>query len=146
MVVYVESNFVLELALFQEQQQGCEKIVSYAEAGGVRLVIPAYSLVEPYETTTRTFKRRQAVGNSLQNELGQLHRSMPYRQEADALNDVTALFVRMEEEERVRLRDVLHRLLDAATVVPLTPDIIARSFDHQAHGFPRRTLWFMLLS
>ena len=44
MNVYVESNFVLELALAQEQFESCEGILSLCEAGNVRLVVPAYSL------------------------------------------------------------------------------------------------------
>ena len=44
MNVYVESNFVLELALRQEQFTSCETILSLCEEGQARLVVPAYSL------------------------------------------------------------------------------------------------------
>ena len=50
MNVYVESNFVLELAFLQEQCSSCEKILSLCEARRIQLLIPAYSLAEPYET------------------------------------------------------------------------------------------------
>ena len=53
MNVYVESNFVLELALLQEQHASCEALLRLCEEGGIQLVIPAYSLAEPYETLTR---------------------------------------------------------------------------------------------
>ena len=53
MNVYVESNFVLELALLQEQSASCEEILGLCEAGRVQLVVPAYSLAEPYETLVR---------------------------------------------------------------------------------------------
>jgi hypothetical protein len=49
--VYVETNFVLELVLAQEQQASCEEILALSEEGSLRLVIPSYSLVEPYETS-----------------------------------------------------------------------------------------------
>jgi hypothetical protein len=32
MDVYVETNFVLELALLQEQQESCQKLLDLAEA------------------------------------------------------------------------------------------------------------------
>jgi hypothetical protein len=48
--VYVESNFVLELALLQEQHASCEDILRLCEAGKAQLIIPAYSLAEPHET------------------------------------------------------------------------------------------------
>jgi hypothetical protein len=53
MDVYVESNFVLEVALLQEQHESCEKIIELSEAAKAHLIVPAYSLVEPYETIAR---------------------------------------------------------------------------------------------
>ena len=52
MNVYVESNFVLELALLQEQSASGEAILRLGEEHRVHLVVPAYALVEPYETLT----------------------------------------------------------------------------------------------
>lgn len=60
MNVYVESNFVLELALLQEQHVACEEILLLCERGTLRLVMPAYCLMEPYET----LGRRQAAANN----------------------------------------------------------------------------------
>ena len=48
MTVYVESNFVLEQALQQEQSESCDSLVRLAEAGDISLVIPAFSLAEPH--------------------------------------------------------------------------------------------------
>ena len=50
MDVYVETNFVLELALLQEQHESCEKILRFQQTGKIRLIVPAYSLIEPFET------------------------------------------------------------------------------------------------
>jgi hypothetical protein len=51
--VYVESNFVLQLALLQEFHASSEAILQLCEAGSARLVIPAFSLIEPYRTLDR---------------------------------------------------------------------------------------------
>jgi hypothetical protein len=40
MRVYVESNFILELALEQEQASSCETMVKICELGKARLVTP----------------------------------------------------------------------------------------------------------
>ena len=75
MNVYVESNFVLELALIQEQYAGCEEILRLCEAGRIRLVIPAYSLAEPYETLTRHHKQRRRMKQELDAVFRQLSRT-----------------------------------------------------------------------
>ena len=68
MNVYVESNFVLELALLQEQSSSCEEILSLSEDGRIRLVLPAYSLIEPYETLIRKQKKGTVRENRLEPE------------------------------------------------------------------------------
>ena len=40
MNIYVETNFVLELALEQEQRGSCEQILSLCEEGKAQLIIP----------------------------------------------------------------------------------------------------------
>lgn len=133
--VYAESNFVLELALLQEQHESCERSVTLAESGHIELVPPAYSLVEPFETTTRSFKKRQAVSEDVRNELRQLGRSAPYGEQAEALSELTALLIRRQEEERSRLQGVISRLLQIAEFIHLTPEILTDSLGHQEAGF-----------
>lgn len=47
MIIYAESNFVLELAFRQEDCDSCEDILKLAEAGKIELLLPAYCLGEP---------------------------------------------------------------------------------------------------
>ncbi len=49
MIVYVESNFVLELAFLQEEHERCLALLSLAESRDIHLVLPAFSIGEPYE-------------------------------------------------------------------------------------------------
>lgn len=60
MNIYVESNFVLEVTLAQEQQEACENILRLCEAGRARLVVPAFSMTEPYHTLDRRHKQRDS--------------------------------------------------------------------------------------
>ena len=72
MTVYVETNFVLELALGQEQADSCREIFHLAESDNLVLAIPAYSLMEPYEKLIRDAQRRQSLANELDRSLPSL--------------------------------------------------------------------------
>lgn len=61
MIAYVESNFVLELALLQASHASCEAILRLCEEGSVQLVVPAFSLAEPYETLGRRQAQRKQL-------------------------------------------------------------------------------------
>lgn len=135
MDVYVESNFVLELALLQEQQESCESIVGLCESGEARLILPAYSLVEPYETLVRYEKNRKRLSNDLASEVKQLARSKPYKEDIDDILKITGFLVRSQEEETERLKNTLSRLLKTAEVVPLTLEILSAAMTYQIdHG------------
>jgi len=131
MDVYVESNFVIELALLQEQHGSCENILALCESGKTHLIIPVYSLVEPYDTLIRYAKNRTRLSNELAIEVKQLARSKPYQEEIDALQNVTAFLIRSQEEEKESLRDTLSRLLKIAEVIPLRSEIVSSALTYQ---------------
>ena len=80
MNVYVESNFVLELALVQEQSASCMEILRLGESGRIRLIIPGYCLTEPLDTILRRHKDRKRLRLELDAELQQLARTIPYQE------------------------------------------------------------------
>ena len=69
MIVLAESNFVLELALRQEQFEHAQRILGLAEEKHLRLVVPACSLTEPYQTLIRRRRERKEFSRKLQDEL-----------------------------------------------------------------------------
>ena len=136
MNVYVESNFVLELALLQEQYPSCEEILRLCEAGRVQLIIPAYSLAEPYETLVRRHKQRQRMKTELDDELRQLARTTTYSHRLRGFEHLTALLIDSADEEAKQLETVRSRLLKVAEVIPLeAPILIAATQYQRAHGF-----------
>ena len=136
MNVYVESNFVLELALLQEQSTSCEEILGLCETGSVQLVVPAYSLAEPYETLTRRQKRRKRLKEELDAELGQIARTATYAERLDGFRDVTALLMNIDDEESKRLEEVRARLTETAEVIPLDTSVLSASTQYQrTHRF-----------
>ena len=131
MNVYVESNFVLELALLQEQSNSCEDILSLAESGGIRLVVPAYSLIEPFETLMRREKDRRGTGQELNNQIKQIARNKELKTQLHDFENITALLLRAAEEDKKRLKSVRSRLLQSACVIPMDASVLRDAEKHE---------------
>ena len=131
MNIYVETNFVLELVFQQEQCQSCEQILQLCEAGLAQLVIPAYSLAEPYEKLTRQAKRRRDLQQLLDAELRQLVRTASYTTRIKSIQDIASLLVQ-SNEERQRFVQYRERLLKNAEVIVLTADILTEAAIYEA--------------
>lgn len=132
MKIYVETNFVLELASLQEQHESCEQIINLCEAGSATLVLPAFCIAESYETLIRRSNRRTKIANDLAGELGQLSRSKPYKEEIEAFQQITGLLVRSLQDEDQRLEAVLARILKIAEIIPLAADIVLSATQYRA--------------
>ncbi len=129
MNVYVESNFVLEQALQQEQFESCQRLIDIAAAGSIRLVIPAFSLAEPHITIMHKANERLRLSTELKKQLSELGRSKPYREASSSFNEITALLIRSAESERAGLERAMGGILKSAEVIPLDSDVF-----HQAGG------------
>src|SRR2546425_10747497 len=70
MIVYVESNFILEIAHLREEHENCDRILNLSVTGEIQLVLPAFSVGEVYEAQTRRAKRRAELHGKLNAELG----------------------------------------------------------------------------
>jgi predicted nucleic acid-binding protein len=125
MNIYVETNFVLELAFVQDEHESCERILESCEAGQAMLALPAFCLAESYETLIRRRKKRRRIRDDLDTELRELGRSGPYKQEIGAFRSVVGLLARSEEEEERRLIDVLERVSRIAKLIPLEADVLS---------------------
>lgn len=137
MNVYVESNFVLELALMQEQYESCSQLVELAESRHIKLIIPAFSLAEPYGTLIGNEKRRRRLSelsNDIRTELKQLERSQNYQQPISALQEEIGEFlVQSQEEEKQRLQTTLIQLLDLVEIIPLSSEVLRTAIQNQVN-------------
>lgn len=102
MNVYVETNFLLELVFEQEQAGSCEEIIELCASQKLQMVVPAYSIVEPYEKLVRQTNSRKALQENLDVELRQLARSTSYQQRFGSVQDVYELLTQSSEQERER--------------------------------------------
>jgi PIN domain len=140
MVVYVETNFVMEVALLQEQYESCEKIIGLCEAEKAELVIPAFSLIEPYDTIIRNGKNRKQLSRDIESAHTQLARSKPFKEQIDTLQELTAFLVRSEQDEMQRLRATLERLLAVAEIIPLSATIVSAALAYTTFEKPQDAL------
>ena len=131
MNIYVESNFVLELALLQEQHASCEDILRLCQAGNAQLIIPAYSLAEPYETLIRRHRQRKQMKADLDTELQQLARTATYAHRLDGFQNLTALLIDSADEEAKRLEDTRSLLYRIAEIIPLDRAILEAATRYQ---------------
>jgi len=135
MNVYVEANFVLELALMQEEHENCENILLLCEGAKAKLIVPAFSFTEPYETLVRRDKDRKQLAQTVENELRQLGRSKPYQTETSAYQAFANLLTRSGKEEQQRLFYLQDRLLMVGEIIPLGREILSAAAQFQIkHG------------
>lgn len=119
MIVYVESNFVLEIAAMQEQHDACEEILKLGEEGTIHLVLPAFSVAEPYDVVQRRSTERKHLQDQLSKQLSQLSRTATLTERLRNAADIAALLTESSREERNRVDDALIRVLGVAEVIPV---------------------------
>ena len=124
MNIYVESNFVLELALSQAQSQSCENILALCESGQVGLLLPAFCVVEPYDTLVRRAKNRKELIRKLDLEFNQLSRTPVYTTQLAPLQDVSRLLTQSSIDEEQNLYKTLDRILKVCETIPVVPEIL----------------------
>ncbi len=124
MIVYVESNFVMELTYLQESHLACETILTLAEAGSISMVLPAFCLTESRMAWVAKGKHRDHVNAMVTKEIRELARSQPYADIEEKSRALMAALVESNEEDRRRLDETLDRLGRCAHLEPLRPETV----------------------
>ena len=139
MNVYVESNFVLELAFLQEQHASCDRIIDLCEAGHISLILPAFCLAEPFETIARNQKRRRKVKEGIDIEFSQIARTSTYVDRLSDFRSLTEILINISDEEARRLDITSSRLIASADVIPLDKSVMSASdYSRRIHGLSRQ--------
>lgn len=125
MIVYVETNFLLEIAFQQESYESCEEILRLAKSGSISVVLPSCSIAEAYLGWHGIVSRRRKFQTELQNHLREMSRSAPYRGLVDQYrSELEALVAGREESRRQLLAAIASVEADGATI-PLTTEILS---------------------
>ena len=132
MRLFVETNFVLELALQQGEWFACETLMGLAERGRITLTMPAYCVGEPYETLIRRGKQRRAMVDALSNEVRQLARSEPNRDLPDRSRELIRSLIEASDRELTRLNEVLTRILAIGSLLATDRDVVMEALGAQS--------------
>lgn len=122
MNVYVESNFVLELALLQEEAVPCDEILKLCGSGQICVLIPAYCLAETSTTVAKYHRRRRSLKEALDVERQQLTRTTSYSSLRNEFEAIRTLLNKSVDEEAKRLTDAQRLVAQRAEVIPLTAE------------------------
>jgi hypothetical protein len=126
MIVYVESNFVLEYALHQEQFDSCVRMIELAESGQARLIVPAFCIWEALAKIIRNADEREHLRRQLTMHLGSLKRTPEYTEAAGEFEqNVQNFLVSSTQVENTRLYAAVDRITALAEIVPLAPETLA---------------------
>ena len=126
MTAYVESNFVLELALQQEECDACNAIVELARQGQLVLVAPAFSLAEPHVAIAGKEKARNQLRRELDAHVRDLARSRPHQTVPTDFAAFAAVLATSAQFERDGVRDSVSGLVQNAEVIALYASILNR--------------------
>ncbi|WP_425517449.1 PIN domain-containing protein [Paenibacillus agaridevorans] len=131
MIVYVESNFILELVLAQEESNSADQILCLAEQNRINLVFPSFSIMEPFWTIQGRGKQRKSIQQSLNRELEQLQRSVYNQEFVSVFQPLTKTIIDVEVKEMDMLEKTLSRLLKVGVTIDITSAIFDDSIHYQ---------------
>ena len=142
MIVYVESNFVLEVALGQEESSSAATILQFAEDGKIELAFPGFALGEPFATITHRGRERRRLCNSLTDQLRQLQRSEPHKQVVANLQSAPIILAAVERREIDLLESTIKSMLAVGKAIELNTAIfdLALIYQHRYGQSPQDSI------
>ena len=134
MIVYAETNFLLEVAYLQERSDSCNAILDLARHGSLSLVIPAFSVAEARNTwDSKLSERNILLRDQLQPLIRQLSRSRQFQSLPETSKDLLAAVVASGDEARDRLEEIIAVLNQHGTIEHLTGPVLsaATALEHR---------------
>jgi len=133
MIVYIESNFILEIALKQEQHSAAENILALAEQKQIELVFPSFVLSEPFATIMYRSGKRSSFYSSLEATLRDIKRSEPLRQIALDMEPLVVALRSALERDFDPLHATLERLLAVGRSIETDLAIFKDALNYQVN-------------
>src|SRR5258708_6904122 len=117
-IVYVETNFLLELSYLQGRCDSCQLILDFAKARTITLALPAFSAAEARATSHRRSSERREFQASLQRHIREISRSEPFRGLSEQSRDVVTALVAGSQEARARLESAIQTVEEHGITIP----------------------------
>ena len=115
MIVYVESNFILEMVLRQREAGSAERILEIAENGKIELAFPSFALCEPFRTITRRERDQGRLSKLLEGMIDQL----------------PTLLANAAKKEKDSLWATVSRLVEVGTSIETDRACLRRALEYQ---------------
>jgi predicted nucleic acid-binding protein len=123
-IVYVETNFILELALFQEQSGSVEEMLRRAARGEDHLRFSTLAVAEAISKLGRRPVERGEFLQRLQAESHQLQRSRPLQALAKSITDVAKEIGALARVESDQLEAVLMTIFRVGQVIEMDRSVL----------------------
>ena len=131
MNVYVESGFVLTLALQQEDYQAAEKILQLAQQRRITLKIPTFSLSEPFATVQYRANNRSRLIDELRKEIRELGRTQPHVSMAAELRPYPLRMARVLQTQLDAIEAVILELAQSCELLQREATVLARASSYR---------------
>ncbi len=131
MIVYVESNFVLELTLSQADAAPAEAILRLAEQKKLVLAFPTFALIEPYWTIKYRHDQRLELCGRLNRELAQLQRSTRHQPLVASLQPLSIAMADAGNQEFDLLESTLRRILAVGQAIEIDGKVFSQALSYQ---------------
>jgi hypothetical protein len=128
LIVYIETNFVLELAYLRPTSDNCQHLLDLAAHRKISLVVPAFALIEARMAWQRTVARRNRLHSEVRAEVGELSRSRPLTDIASQSQAFVAALIDTAEQDRYRLESAVEALRQRATVLSTESELITQAY------------------
>lgn len=119
MTLIVETNFILHIALRQEQAEPAETLLTRAEAGSIRLAMPASAISEAVSLVTYRRRDRIRQVDQLDPLLQELQRSSPHTALSTSLQALVKSVGQTGVADIDFARSVIDRCVQVADLLPL---------------------------
>jgi hypothetical protein len=141
-MVYVESNFLLEIAFTQQDAAAAETILRLAEDSSIVLAMPAVALVEPFATIRyRNSERREVLDswshmmNRLKpNRLSDLGLFAPKQRLDAGMVDAYGDAADLVRQQSSLLNQMVDRVLGVAKILPFGATEMRRALSYRELG------------
>jgi predicted nucleic acid-binding protein len=125
--VYVETNFLIVLALQQEQCEATERILELAHRGQIDLALPALAILEAVHTAEGWRRRKAELGDQIGKEVDQLRRSRGSSSRTSTLENVIGDLTRIGASQTSEVLKAITQVLSCSRVLDFRPAVFAEA-------------------
>ncbi len=133
MIVYIESNFVLEMALEQEEVSSAVALLDLAEDKKIMLAFSSFVLGECYECIIRERRVRNELHTALVKTLRDLQRSKPYERIKLDLEPMVGVLTNAYTRQIELLHITIDRLLGIGVNIEMNQDCFREALRYQGN-------------